>query len=103
MPGAELHAAVHVLSRYKQQQTVERRTDRSILKVRPVFLHNDDRIDALRLFARLADPRGATPHSEETLWPSRRIVQIRIEGLGADAPRRRFIPPNSVHGTQWYT
>ena len=41
--------AVHVLRRYKQQQIVERRNRdaKSTLKVRPVFLHNDDRIDAL--------------------------------------------------------
>ena len=46
--GADLRA-VHVLRRYKQQQIVERRNRdaKSTLKVRPVFLHNDDRIDAL--------------------------------------------------------
>jgi transposase len=48
LPGANLRA-VHVLRRYKQQQIVERRNRdaKSTLKVRPVFLHNDDRIDAL--------------------------------------------------------
>lgn len=46
--GAELRA-VHVLRRYKDQQIVERRNRdaKSTLKVRPVFLHNDDRIEAL--------------------------------------------------------
>lgn len=48
LPGADLRA-VHVLRRYKNQQIVERRNRdaKSTLKVRPVFLHNDDRIDAL--------------------------------------------------------
>lgn len=48
LKGAHLRA-VHVLRRYKQQQIVERRNRdaKSTLKVRPVFLHNDDRIDAL--------------------------------------------------------
>lgn len=48
LPGANLRA-VHVLRRYKAQQIVERRNRdaKSTLKVRPVFLHNDDRIDAL--------------------------------------------------------
>jgi transposase len=48
LPGADLRT-VHVLRRYKQQQIVERRNRdaKSTLKVRPVFLHNDDRIDAL--------------------------------------------------------
>ena len=38
-----------MLRHYKQQQIVERRNRdaKSTLKVRPVFLHNDDRIDAL--------------------------------------------------------
>ena len=48
LPGADLRA-IHVLRRYKQQQIVERRNRdaKSTLKVRPIFLHNDDRIDAL--------------------------------------------------------
>ncbi|HEX9888455.1 MAG TPA: IS1634 family transposase [Nitriliruptorales bacterium] len=48
LEGTDLRA-VHVLRRYKQQQIVERRNRdaKSTLKVRPVFLHNDDRIDAL--------------------------------------------------------
>lgn len=48
LPGADLRA-IHVLRRYKHQQIVERRNRdaKSTLKVRPVFLHNDDRIDAL--------------------------------------------------------
>ncbi len=48
LPGADLRA-VHVLRRYKAQEVVERRNRdaKSTLKVRPVFLHNDDRIDAL--------------------------------------------------------
>lgn len=48
LQGADLRA-VHVLRRYKAQQIVERRNRdaKSTLKVRPVFLHNDDRIDAL--------------------------------------------------------
>lgn len=53
--GADLRA-VHVLRRYKQQQIVERRNHdaKSTLKVRPVFLHNDDRIDALVAIVGLA-------------------------------------------------
>jgi transposase len=48
LPGADLRA-IHVLRRYKAQQTVERRNRdaKSTLRVRPIFLHNDDRIDAL--------------------------------------------------------
>ena len=48
LDGARLRA-VHVLRHYKAQEVVERRNRdaKSTLKVRPVFLHNDDRIDAL--------------------------------------------------------
>jgi transposase len=48
LAGADLRA-IHVLRRYKAQEVVERRNRdaKSTLKVRPVFLHNDDRIDAL--------------------------------------------------------
>jgi transposase len=55
LQGADLRA-VHVLRRYKQQQIVERRNRdaKSTLKVRPVFLHNDDRIDALLSIVGLA-------------------------------------------------
>jgi hypothetical protein len=42
-------SAVHVLRQYKDQQIVERRhrDAKHTLKVRPIFLHNDDRIHAL--------------------------------------------------------
>ncbi|MCA1700813.1 MAG: IS1634 family transposase, partial [Actinobacteria bacterium] len=42
-------SAEHVLALYKDQQIVERRhrDAKQTLKVRPIFLHNDDRIDAL--------------------------------------------------------
>lgn len=55
LEGSRLRA-VHVLRRYKQQQIVERRNRdaKSTLKVRPVFLHNDDRIDALLSIVGLA-------------------------------------------------
>ena len=48
LDGARLRA-IHVLRHYKAQEVVERRNRdaKSTLKVRPVFLHNDDRIDAL--------------------------------------------------------
>ena len=55
LEGSRLRA-VHVLARYKAQQIVERRNRdaKSTLKVRPVFLHNDDRIDALLSIVGLA-------------------------------------------------
>jgi hypothetical protein len=42
-------SAVHLLRQYKDQQIVERRhrDAKHTLKVRPIFLHNDDRIHAL--------------------------------------------------------
>jgi len=42
-------SANHILSLYKEQQIVERRhrDAKQTLKVRPVFLHNDDRVHAL--------------------------------------------------------
>ena len=48
LDGARLRT-IHVLRHYKAQEVVERRNRdaKSTLKVRPVFLHNDDRIDAL--------------------------------------------------------
>ena len=48
LPGADLRA-IHVLRHYKAQEVVERRNRdaKSTLRVRPVFLHNDDRIDTL--------------------------------------------------------
>ena len=48
LPGKRLTAG-HVLRSYKDQQIVERRHRdyKQTLKVRPIFLHNDDRIYAL--------------------------------------------------------
>lgn len=48
LPGRHLRA-VHVLRAYKAQEIVERRNHdaKSTLRVRPIFLHNDDRISAL--------------------------------------------------------
>jgi Domain of unknown function (DUF4277)/Transposase DDE domain len=48
LPGKRLTAG-HVLRTYKGQQIVERRHRdyKQTLKVRPIFLHNDDRIQAL--------------------------------------------------------
>ena len=48
LPGRNLRA-IHVLRTYKAQEIVERRNHdaKSTLRVRPIFLHNDDRISAL--------------------------------------------------------
>lgn len=48
LPGRRLRA-IHVLRAYKAQEIVERRNRdaKSTLRVRPIFLHNDDRITAL--------------------------------------------------------
>jgi transposase len=48
LPGRNLRA-IHVLRAYKAQEIVERRNHdaKSTLRVRPIFLHNDDRISAL--------------------------------------------------------
>jgi transposase len=48
LPGRTLRA-IHMLRAYKAQEIVERRNHdtKSTLRVRPIFLHNDDRISAL--------------------------------------------------------
>lgn len=95
-------SATEILRTYKDQQTVERahRDAKQTLRVRPIFLHNDDRIEALVSVVGLAllvfglievDVRRALG-SEETLdgllpegraaRPNGRNVLAAFQGLG---------------------